>query len=293
MDSALGEPAQSLRHRMVVDPEQPGDPGNRDAPAAKLNSLQCHRLINRGHDRIPKLNNQRQSGRGSRPLRSRPPFPAGGQSGRRPTDFPTTDRLRGRAQGSAPKRRSERVQNSQQGESWTRKPSAATVWPVDPPSIVGHATVRQSGSSKPSAETKGIERGEHEEVDNDSTKYRRRHGRRRRYENARAERTVRAGIPRRKQHGAARGTAPERRGNRRPKVGRRRIVDNSRRRGACAGGRRRGPGRAGRDTASNSSHADRRTETPNARDDANDATTVAHQTAGSRLDGLRHHRSER
>ena len=37
---------------------------------------------------------------------------------------------------------------------------------------MGPATVRQSGSSKPSAETKGIERGEHEEVDNDSTKYR-------------------------------------------------------------------------------------------------------------------------
>ena len=49
---------------MVVDPEQPGDPGNRDAPLAELDSLQCHRLINRGHDRIAKLNNQRQSGRG-------------------------------------------------------------------------------------------------------------------------------------------------------------------------------------------------------------------------------------
>ena len=57
--STLGDPAQSLRHHMVVDPKEPGDPGNQDAPPPKLNSLQCHRLINRGHDRIAKLNNQR------------------------------------------------------------------------------------------------------------------------------------------------------------------------------------------------------------------------------------------
>ena len=45
--------------------------------------------------------------------------------------------------------------------------------------------------------------------------------------------------------------------------------------------------------ASNSGHADRRTETPSARDDAGEAAPVAHQIARSRLDGLQHHRGER
>ena len=69
---------------MVVDPKQPGDPGDRDASLAKLKSLRRHSLIDRRHNRVAKLNNQRQGGRGSRPLRSRPPFPAGGRAGRRP-----------------------------------------------------------------------------------------------------------------------------------------------------------------------------------------------------------------
>ena len=60
---------------MVVDAEQPGDPGDRDASLAKLMSLWRHGLIDRGHYRVAKLNNQQQGGRGSRPLRSRPPFP--------------------------------------------------------------------------------------------------------------------------------------------------------------------------------------------------------------------------
>ena len=44
MDSALGEPAQSLGHGMVVDPEQPSDPGTRDGDASltKLKSLRRH-----------------------------------------------------------------------------------------------------------------------------------------------------------------------------------------------------------------------------------------------------------
>ena len=67
-------PAQSLGHGMVVNPEQPSDPGDRDASLAKLKSLRRHGLIDRRHDRIAKLNSQRQGGRGSRPLRSRPPF---------------------------------------------------------------------------------------------------------------------------------------------------------------------------------------------------------------------------
>ena len=62
---------------MVVDPEQPGDPGDRDASLAKLKSLRCHGLIDRRHDRVAKLNSQWQGGRGSRPLRSRPPLPTG------------------------------------------------------------------------------------------------------------------------------------------------------------------------------------------------------------------------
>ena len=57
---------------MVVNPEQPSDPGDRDASVAKLKSLRRHSLIDRRHNRGPKLNNQRQGGRGSRPLRSRP-----------------------------------------------------------------------------------------------------------------------------------------------------------------------------------------------------------------------------
>ena len=69
----------------MVDPKQPGDPGHRDTSITKLKSLRRHGLINRRHERIAELNNQRQSGRGSRPLRSRPPFPAGGRAGRRPT----------------------------------------------------------------------------------------------------------------------------------------------------------------------------------------------------------------
>ena len=54
---------------MVVNPEQPSDPGDRDASVAKLKSLRRHSLIDRRHNRGPKLNNQRQGGRGSRPLR--------------------------------------------------------------------------------------------------------------------------------------------------------------------------------------------------------------------------------
>ena len=73
MDSALGEPAQSLGHGMVVDPEQPSDPGDGDASLRKLKSLRRHGLIDRRHDRVAKLNNQTQRGRGSRPLRTRPP----------------------------------------------------------------------------------------------------------------------------------------------------------------------------------------------------------------------------
>ena len=71
--STLGQPAQSLRRRMMVDPKQADDPGHRDASLAKLKSLRCHGLIDRRHDRVAKLNSQRQGGRGSHPLRSRPP----------------------------------------------------------------------------------------------------------------------------------------------------------------------------------------------------------------------------
>ena len=84
MRSALGKPAQSLHRRMMVDPEQAGDPGDRDASLAELKSLRCHRLIDRRHNRVAKLNNQRWGGRGSRPLRSRPP-----------TIFPVTRREQG------------------------------------------------------------------------------------------------------------------------------------------------------------------------------------------------------
>ena len=70
--SALAEPAESLVGSVVVDPEQPGDPGDRYASLAKLKSLRGHGLIDRRDDSVAKLNNQRQSGRGSRPLRSRP-----------------------------------------------------------------------------------------------------------------------------------------------------------------------------------------------------------------------------
>ena len=59
MRSALGKPAQSLHRRMMVDPEQAGDPGDRDASLAELKSLRCHRLIDRRHNRVAKLNNQR------------------------------------------------------------------------------------------------------------------------------------------------------------------------------------------------------------------------------------------
>ena len=44
---------------MMVDPEQAGDPGDRDASLAELKSLRCHRLIDRRHNRVAKLNNQR------------------------------------------------------------------------------------------------------------------------------------------------------------------------------------------------------------------------------------------
>ena len=75
--STLGEPAQSLRRRRMVDPKQPGDPGHRDTSVTKRKSLRSHGLINRRDDDVAKLNNQRQGGRGSRPLRSRPPLPTG------------------------------------------------------------------------------------------------------------------------------------------------------------------------------------------------------------------------
>ena len=73
--SRLGDRAQCLGRSMVVDPKQPSDPGDRDASVAKLKSLQRDGLINRRHNSVAKLNNQRQGGRGSRPLRSRPPIP--------------------------------------------------------------------------------------------------------------------------------------------------------------------------------------------------------------------------
>ena len=43
------DPAQSLGRGMVVDPEQPSDPSDRNASLAELKSLRCYRLIDRRH----------------------------------------------------------------------------------------------------------------------------------------------------------------------------------------------------------------------------------------------------
>ena len=69
MRSALRKPAQSLHRRMTVDPEQPGDPGDRDASLAKLKSLRRHGLINRGLLKQVWVGN----GRSSRPPQPKSP----------------------------------------------------------------------------------------------------------------------------------------------------------------------------------------------------------------------------
>ena len=43
----------------MIDPEQQSDPGDRDTSVTKLKSLRRHGLIDRRHNRVAKLNNQR------------------------------------------------------------------------------------------------------------------------------------------------------------------------------------------------------------------------------------------
>ena len=98
----------------MIDPEQPSDPGDRDASGTKLKSLRRQGLIDRRHNRGAKLNNQRQGGRGSRPLRSRPPIPAGGVSRRRPPKLsPDSTDLRA-ATGPTPGAKANRTKEESQ-----------------------------------------------------------------------------------------------------------------------------------------------------------------------------------